>query len=384
MIPLSVPNISGKEWEYVKECLDTEWVSSAGKYVDKFESDVAKYVNSKYAVACTNGTSALQVSLRLVGVEANTEVIVPSLTFVAPVNAIVYNNASPVFMDVDEYYNIDIFKTINFIENETQYKNGYSYNKMTKKRISALLPIHMWGNAVNLEDLIPICEERNISIIEDASESLGSYYIEGKYKNQFTGSVGKLGCLSFNGNKIITTGGGGMILTNDKTLAEKAKYLTTQAKDDPVRYFHNDIGYNFRLTNVQAAIGVAQLKQLKKFLKRKKDIYNFYKIQVDKIDGLTIADVPTFSNNNHWMTLLQINEKIYGKGREGLMKDLGENGVQTRPAWAPIHLQLPYKKYQSYNIQKTEKLVNSSLCLPSSTNISDSNLQKVISCLDIS
>ena len=270
MIPLSVPNISGKEWEYVKECLDTEWVSSAGKYVDKFESDVAKYVNSKYAVACTNGTSALQVSLRLVGVEANTEVIVPSLTFVAPVNAIVYNNASPVFMDVDEYYNIDIFKTINFIENETQYKNGYSYNKMTKKRISALLPIHMWGNAVNLEDLIPICEERNISIIEDASESLGSYYIEGKYKNQFTGSVGKLGCLSFNGNKIITTGGGGMILTNDKTLAEKAKYLTTQAKDDPVRYFHNDIGYNFRLTNVQAAIGVAQLKQLKKFLKEKK------------------------------------------------------------------------------------------------------------------
>ena len=272
MIPLSVPNISGKEWEYVKECLDTEWVSSAGKYVDKFESDVAKYVNSKYAVACTNGTSALQVSLRLVGVEANTEVIVPSLTFVAPVNAIVYNNASPVFMDVDEYYNIDIFKTINFIENETQYKNGYSYNKMTKKRISALLPIHMWGNAVNLDDLIPICEERNISIIEDASESLGSYYIEGKYKNQFTGSVGKLGCLSFNGNKIITTGGGGMILTNDKTLAEKAKYLTTQAKDDPVRYFHNDIGYNFRLTNVQAAIGVAQLKQLKKFLKEKRHL----------------------------------------------------------------------------------------------------------------
>ena len=378
MIPLSVPNISGKEWEYVKECLDTEWVSSAGKYVDKFENDIAKYVNSKYAVACTNGTSALQVSLRLVGVEANTEVIVPSLTFIAPVNAIVYNNASPVFMDVDEYYNIDIVKTIDFIKNETQYKNGYSFNKKTKKRISAVLPVHMWGNAVKLDDLIQVCEERNIPVVEDSSESLGTSYIKNNYEGQHTGTIGKVGCLSFNGNKIITTGGGGMILTNDQKLADKAKYLTTQAKDDPVRYIHNEIGYNFRLTNVQAAIGLAQLEQLKTFLKRKKEIYNYYKIQVENIEGLTIADVPPYSNNNHWMILLQIDEKNYGKDREGLMKVFSDNGVQARPAWAPIHLQKPYKNYQSFNIQKTKQLVNNSLCIPSSTNISTKNLDKVI------
>ena len=384
MIPLSVPNISGREWDYVKECLDTEWVSSAGKYVDKFEEEIASYTKSKYAIACTNGTSALQVSLRLVGVKDGDEVIVPSLTFIAPVNAIKYNNANPIFMDADQYYNIDISKTVDFIKNETYFKNGYTYNNITKKRISAIVPVHMWGNAVNLDDLIPICEERNISVIEDASESLGSYYKEGKHKNHFTGSVGKLGCLSFNGNKIITTGGGGMILTNDKTLAEKAKYLTTQAKDDSIRYIHNDIGYNFRLTNLQAAIGVAQLEQLRIFLKRKKEIYHYYKSQIEKINGLVIADVPKYSLNNHWMILLQIDEKIYGKDREGLMKYLSDNGVQTRPAWAPIHLQIPYKNYQSFNIQKTKELVNNSLCLPSSTNISTENLDKVISSLDYS
>lgn len=382
MIPLSVPNIKGNEWQYVKECLDSEWVSSAGKFVDKFERDVAKYVNSKFGVACTNGTSALQVSLRLVGVELNTEVIVPSLTFIAPVNAIMYNNASPVFMDVDKYYNIDIIKTIDFIKNETHYQNGHSFNNKTKKRISAILPVHMWGNAVDLEDLITICEERNIPVVEDSSESLGTSYLNSKFKGQHTGTIGKVGCLSFNGNKIITTGGGGMILTNDQQLAEKAKYLTTQAKDDPVRYIHNDIGYNFRLTNVQAAIGVAQIKQLKKFLKRKKEIYNYYRSAVDKIKGLTIADVPTYSINNHWMTLLQIDEKIYERNRESLMKAFSEQGIQTRPAWTPIHLQRPYKNYQSYNIEKTEQLVNNSLCVPSSTNISNHNLETVISCLD--
>ncbi len=379
MIPLSVPNISGKEWEYIKDCLDTGWVSSAGKYVDRFESEVAKYVKCKYAVACTNGTSALQVSLRLVGVEVDTEVIVPSLTFIAPVNAIMYNNANPIFMDVDQYYNLDIIKTIDFINNETYYKGGFSYNKKTKKRISAVMPVHMWGNAVNLDDLVPICTERNIAIVEDSSESLGTSYLKNNYTGQHTGTIGKIGCLSFNGNKIITTGGGGMILTGDEKLAEKAKYLTTQAKDDPVRYIHNDIGYNFRLTNVQAAIGVAQMKQLNIFLKRKKEIYLHYKNQLDPINGLLIADVPNYSTNNHWMVLLQIEEKKYKNDREGLMKILSEHGIQTRPAWAPIHKQKPYKDYQNYRIDYTDILVNKSLCLPSSTNIKSSEIDKIIS-----
>ena len=275
-IPLCVPTLKGDEWKYVKECIDTEWVSSAGKYVDLFEQNISEYTGSKYAVACVNGTSAIQVSLRLAGVLPGDEVIVPTLTFIAPINAIAYNNASPVFMDADNFYNLDAGKTISFINNETVFKDGFTYNKSTNVKVAALLPVHVWGNACWLDELTELCRERNIAIVEDASESLGTFYKEGKYKGKHTGTIGKLGCLSFNGNKIITTGGGGMILTDDEKLAEKAKYLTTQAKDDPVRYIHHEIGHNFRLTNVQAALGVAQLEQLSGFLDRKRDIYRQY------------------------------------------------------------------------------------------------------------
>ena len=378
MIPLSVPNICGNEWNYVKECLDSEWVSSAGKFVNKFEDLVAEYVGCKFAIACTNGTSALQLSLRLLGVKSGTEVIVPSLTFIAPVNAIKYNNAFPIFMDVDEFYNIDTTKTIEFIKKETYFKKGHTYNKKTNKRIAAIIPIHMWGNAANIEDLLLISKERNIPILEDSSESLGTFYKKEKHSGKHTGTIGNIGCLSFNGNKIITTGGGGMILTDSQKLAEQANYLSKQAKDDPVRYIHNDIGYNFRLTNIQAAIGVAQMELLPKFLEIKSKIFKIYKKEINQINGLKIADAPFYSKNNHWMILLQINQTKYGKNRESLMKFLSKKGIQTRPAWSPIHLQKPYKKCQSFLVEKTIKLVENSLCLPSSTNISDDNIYEVI------
>ncbi|MBT6938248.1 MAG: aminotransferase class I/II-fold pyridoxal phosphate-dependent enzyme, partial [Candidatus Marinimicrobia bacterium] len=208
-IPLSVPSLKGNELEYVKECIDTEWVSSAGKYVNLFEQKIAEYTGSKYAIACMNGTAAIQVSLRLAGVEAGDEVIVSTLTFIASVNTITYNNAKPIFMDADKYYNMDAEKTIDFIKNDTLYKNGFSYNKITHKKISAILPVHVWGNACSFNELSELCKERNIAIVEDACESLGTFYNEGKYKGKHTGTIGKLGCLSFNGNKIITTGGGG-------------------------------------------------------------------------------------------------------------------------------------------------------------------------------
>ena len=270
-MPLCVPTLKGNEWKYVKECIDTEWVSSAGKYVDLFEQNISEYTGSKYAVSCVNGTFAIQVSLRLAGVLPGDEVIVPTLTFIAPINAIAYNNASPVFMNADNFYNLDAGKTISFINNETVFKDGVTYNKSTNVKVAALLPVHVWGNACWLDELTELCRERNIAIVEDASESLGTFYKEGKYKGKHTGTIGKLGCISFNGNKILTTGGGGMILTDDEKLAEKAKYLTTQAKDDPIRYVHDEIGYNFRLTNIQAALGVAQLEQLPAILKRKKE-----------------------------------------------------------------------------------------------------------------
>ena len=380
-IPLSVPSLKGNEWKYVKECIDKEWVSSAGEFVDLFEQNIAKYTGSKYAIACVNGTAAIQLSLRLIGIEPGDEVIVPTLTFIAPINAVSYNNAKPVFMDADNYYNIDVEKTAEYIKNKTVFKNGFSYNKITNKKISAIIPVHVWGNACQFNGLVELCEERNISIVEDASESLGTFYNKGKYKGKHTGTIGKLGCISFNGNKIITTGGGAMILTDDKALAEKAKYLTTQAKDDPIRYIHNEIGYNFRLTNIQAALGVAQLEQLPEILKKKKEIHHFYKTAVEKIDGLSISETPAYASNNHWMNLLQINNDIYGEDKEKLIQRLKENSIQARPVWKLNHTQKPYRNCQHYINNNAIKLLNRSLCLPSSGNLTNSDIQQVLGCL---
>lgn len=377
-IPLSVPSLKGNELKYVEECIDTEWVSSAGKYVDLFEQKIAEYTGSKYAVACVNGTSALQVSLRLVGVEAGDEVIVPTLTFIAPINVIAYNGASPVFMDADDYYNIDAVKTIQFIREETEFRDGYTYNKTSGKRISAIVPVHVWGNAAWLDELVPLCQERNIAVVEDASESLGTIYIDGNNSGKHTGTIGKVGCLSFNGNKIITTGGGGMILTNDQEFAEKAKYLTTQAKDDPVRYVHDNIGYNFRLTNIQAALGVAQLEQLPSILKRKKEIHELYNNSIKNIKGMSLSTTPEYANNSHWLNLLQIESTLYEADCESLMKRLEKNGIQTRPVWKLNHEQKPFRKCQNYKIEQANELVEKSLCLPSSSNLTDENLNKIV------
>jgi dTDP-4-amino-4,6-dideoxygalactose transaminase len=318
------------------------------------------------------------VSLNLAGINPGDEVIVPTLTFIAPINAVVYNSATPIFMDADNYYNIDSEKTIEFIENETVFKNGFTYNKTTDKKISAIIPVHVWGNAACLDELQPLCEDRNIFVVEDASESLGTVYSKGNYSGKHTGTIGRVGCLSFNGNKIITTGGGGMILTDDGQLAEKARYLTTQAKNDPVRYVHHEIGYNFRLTNIQAALGVAQLEQLPGFLERKLEIFQQYQTALQDIEGLHLADVPNYSNNNHWMNLLQIDCKEYGEDRETLMKQLEKNGIQTRPVWGLNHLQKPYKNCQSYRIEHANELVEKSLCLPSSTNLNHAEIDILI------
>ncbi len=306
------------------------------------------------------------------------EVIVPSLTFIAPVNSIAYNNATPVFLDSDNFYNLDSDKVISFIKNETFYKNGFSYNKKTNNKISAILPVHVWGNAVWLDEIIKLCREKNITVVEDASESLGTFYSDGKFKGKHTGTIGKLGCISFNGNKIITSGGGGMILTNFSKLAEKAKYLTTQAKDDPLNYVHDEIGYNFRLTNIQSAVGVAQLEQLPSILKRKKKIYNFYRKKIADITGFSICSPPKYANNNHWLNILKINRKTINKHLGHLIKKFENNGIQARPVWKLNHMQKPYQKFQNYKIENSNNLVLDSLCLPSSPNISKRDLEKII------
>ena len=382
-IPLSTPYLTGSEWKYVKECLDSGWIST-GKYTSLFQSKIAKYTKSKYAVACVNGTSALHVSLLLAGVEKNDEVIVPSLTFIAPVNAISYCQAEPIFMDSDNFFNIDVNKTIEFIEKETKLvKRGslsspVSVNKKTGRRIAALIAVHTFGNAVLLDELIKTCKLRNIKIIEDASESLGTIYSSGQYKGKHTGTIGFLGCLSFNGNKIITAGGGGMMLTNSKKIAERASYLTSQAKDDPLRYVHDNIGFNYRMTNVQAAIGTAQLEKLEIFLEKKRQVYKDYLKGISLIDGLSLCKVPNYASNNHWLNVLKIDQKTYGKSSNQLMLKLKRNLIETRPVWRLNHLQKPYKSKQSFSVKRSIDLVKNSLCLPSSSNISQGELKRVL------
>lgn len=378
MIPLSVPSIQGNEWKYIKECLDTEWVSSAGKYVDLFEKKIAEFTGSQYSIACVNGTAALHIALILAGVKPEDEVLLPTLTFISPINVVRYCGAYPIFMDADEFYNIDSKKTVDFINKETIFKEGNTYNKETKRCIRAIIPVHIFGNAVYMDDLYRTCKERSIKIIEDATESLGTKYTKGKFAGKHTGIIGELGCLSFNGNKIITTGGGGMILTDNKDYAEKAKYLTTQAKYDSVRYIHNEIGYNYRLTNIQAALGVAQLEKLPEIIEIKKRNFSIYKEKINEIPGLHLAETPEYAENNHWMYALQIDKDKYGKDREKLMQYLSEKGIQTRPVWYLNHLQKPYKGYQNYKIEKAVELWENTLNIPCSVNLTNESIHKVL------
>lgn len=378
MIPLSVPSIQGNEWKYIKECLDTEWVSSAGKYVDLFEKKIAEFTGSQYSIACVNGTAALHIALILAGVKPEDEALLPTLTFISPINVVRYCDAYPIFMDADEFYNIDSKKTVDFINKETIFKEGNTYNKETKRCIRAIIPVHIFGNAVYMDELYEICKERNIKIIEDATESLGTKYKKGEFTGKHTGTIGELGCLSFNGNKIITTGGGGMILTDNKDYAEKAKYLTTQAKYDSVRYIHNEIGYNYRLTNIQAALGVAQLEKLPEFIEIKKRNFSIYKEKINEIPGLHFAETPDYADNNHWMYEMQIDKEIYGKDREELMTCLFEQKIQTRPVWYLNHLQKPYKGYQNYKIEKAVELWENTLNIPCSVNLTNESIYKVL------
>jgi aminotransferase in exopolysaccharide biosynthesis len=390
IIPLSVPSFKGNEWDYVKKCLDTEWVSTAGKFVDDFEEQASEFTKSKYAVACISGTAALHISLLIAGVLPEDEVIVPTLTFIAPINAVRYCNAYPVFMDSDQYYNIDISKTLDFILNETEIKTAtidgvkseFSFNKKTGRRVSAIIPVHIFGNAVWLDDLIDICKKGNIRVIEDATESLGTQYNSGKFTGKLTGTIGDMGCLSFNGNKIITTGGGGMILTNNQKYAKKAYYLTTQAKDDKVRFIHNSIGYNYRLTNLQSALGCAQLQRLPEYLRIKKDNYSYYKNYIDNIDGLHLAETPGYADSNYWMYALQIDKEKYGREREELMYYLSKRKIQTRPIWYLNHKQAAYKQFQTYKIKQAQILLNNTLNIPCSVNLNKYNIDKVIASLN--
>lgn len=381
-ISLHEPSFNGNEIKYIEECINSTWVSTSGKFIDKFETALKKYLNTKHAIACISGTASLHISLLVVDVKKGDEVIVPTITFIAPINAVKYVGAEPVFMDVDNFYNIDQNKTIEFISKHTIFKNGFTINKKNKKIIRAIILVHTFGNPCSIDKLRSLCKKRNIKIIEDASESLGSKYTVGNLKNKFTGTIGDIGCISFNGNKVITSGSGGMIMTDSLKLAKKARYLIKQAKDDNLNYIHNNIGYNYGMTNIHAAIGLAQFENLKKILKFKKILYKSYLEKTKSIEGINIAMTPNYAISNHWLNIIQVDKNLFGKDKNSIIKDFIKKNIFVRPIWFPNHLQKMYKKNQCFKIKNANILHNNSICLPSSYNLRKSDLKDIINVLN--
>lgn len=377
MIPLSIPYFKGNEWKYVKECLDTRWVSTAGNYVERFERDICRYSGIKHAVSCVNGTCGLYIALFLAGVKPGDEVIVPTLTFIAPVNAVKYLGAEPVFADCDDFMNIDAEKVKEFCDNECIMIKAGLRNKKSGRMIKAIVPVHIFGNPCNLELLMNVADRYNLKVVEDATESLGASYSSGKYNGRYTGTIGDFGVYSFNGNKIITTGGGGMIITNNSKMAQKAKYLVTQAKDDPVRYIHNEIGYNFRLTNIQAALGAAQLEELDGFIKVKQKNYLLYKKELKNVEGIVFLGTPRGTNPNYWFYSIIVDKRKYGIDRERLMRRLELKGIQARPIWYLNHWQKKYVNNQRYKIRKAVWFWERVLNIPCSSGLSAKDVKKV-------
>tara|TARA_B100000989_G_scaffold289757_1_gene262039 strand:+ start:1713 stop:2885 length:1173 start_codon:yes stop_codon:yes gene_type:complete len=384
MINLHEPYLDFKDKKLINSCIKSGWISNSGEYLKKFENNISKVLNTKYALSFINCTSALQISINLINYNERNEILIPSIGFISPANCILYNRCYPIFMDVDNNYLLDIEKTTNFLKNETYLKydkiekKNFCYNKKTSRKISTLLVIHTFGNGVLMDELVKQCNKRNITIIEDAAESLGTRYKEGKYKGRYVGTIGKIGCLSFNGNKIITSGGGGMLLTKSKKIYEKANYLITQAKDDSNFYVHNEIGYNLKLSNLNAALGVSQLDKLKKFIKYKKFIYSYYKQKINKFQNIEFFESPEYVDSNYWLNLIKINKNI---NLRKVVDIFYKNSIQVRPVWAPLHLQKMLKNYQRYYIEKAPILINKSLCLPSSFTLNKNNLVKIIKIL---
>ena len=374
MIPLSVPNISGNEWKYVKDCLDTAWISSAGNYVDKFEESVRNYTGAKYAVSCMNGTAGLQISLQLAGVTNKDIVIAPNLTFVATLNAITYVGAQIILFDIcKNTWQIDVDLLQKWLEENTITKmvNGktIAIEKLSGKKIGAILPVYVLGGFVNIDKLLKISETYGIPIVEDSTEALGSFN-NGKH----SGTYGTAGVISFNGNKIISTGGGGMILTNDKDIAKRAKHITTTAKSDPLDYFHDEIGYNYRLVNVLAAIGLAQMENFEIILSRKKEIDYTYRKELSGIGDIVFQESEVDTQPNCWLFTFRTK-----KMRE-LLHYLNSKNIQSRPFWTPMNNLPMYQDLVYINENDLSNILfKECISIPSSSNLTDSDQRKVIS-----
>ncbi|HEX6809705.1 MAG TPA: LegC family aminotransferase [Gemmatimonadaceae bacterium] len=374
-IPLCVPEIRGNEWAYIKECLDTNWVSSVGEYVDRFERSLADASGARYGVATSSGTSALHTALIVAGVEADDEVLVSTLTFIAPVNAIRYVGAWPVFIDAEpDYWQMDAARVAQFLEQSCERRGSALYDRATNRRVRALLPVHVMGHPVDMAPLLELARRYDLIVIEDATESLGA-----RYRGTPVGHMGDVACFSFNGNKLITTGGGGMLVTDREDWARRAKYLTTQAKDDPVEFEHGAVGYNYRLTNIQAAMGVAQMEQLDDYLAAKRRIAERYAAALADVPGLTVMRQAPWAQSAWWLYTVLVDAVPFGMDARALMRHLGAHKIQTRPLWQPIHQSKPYQGMTpALGCPVSERLHSQALSLPCSVGLQAEQQTRVI------
>lgn len=364
IIPLHAPFFGGNEKKYLEECIDSIFVSSVGKFVDLFEEKIVEYTGTNKAVACVNGTNALHLALKLIGVKQENEVITQSLTFIATANAIKYCNANPIFLDVDsDTMGLSPKALKNFLETETYFdsKNNKCVNKLTQKTISACVPMHTFGHPCKIDEIIEICDLYHIAVVEDAAESVGSFY-----KGQHTGTFGKIGVLSFNGNKIITTGGGGMLLFHDEDLAKQAKHLTTQAKvPHPWEFVHDQIGYNYRMPNINAALGCAQMENLDKYLVNKRETAEKYRIFFANKDIASFIE-PKDSKSNYWLNVIILKDK---ESRNNFLGYTNNNGVVTRPIWCLMNKLEMFRNCQTDSLQNSQWFEERVVNLPSSVRL---------------
>jgi len=364
-VTLHSPRFKGGEWEYLRDCLDSTFVSSVGAYVDRFEADLAAYTGAKHAVAVVNGTAALHVALLLAGVQVGDEVLVPALTFVATANAVRYCNATPHFVDSNETtLGIDPDALRDWLGLMTERHDGLCINRATGKVIRALLPMHTFGLPCSMEALQAVASDFGMLVVEDAAESLGSWYGE-----RHTGTIGRIGTLSFNGNKIITTGGGGAILTNDTALARRAKHLTTTAKlQHRWDYEHDEVGFNYRMPNLNAALGCAQLERLPDFLASKRRLHARYQSVFSGINGVTLVEEPAQTQSNYWLQALLLDSAAAGQ-RDSILIATNDAGYMTRPAWRLLHQLTPYRNCPRAPLPTAESLGQRLINIPSSADI---------------
>lgn len=364
-LALHEPRFCGNEWCYLKECLDSTFVSSVGKFVDRFEDDLATFTGAKRAVAVVNGTAALHVSLLLAGVEAGDEVLLPALTFIATANAVAYCNATPHFVDSEERsLGMDAYALREYLSGTTQMRDGHCINRSTGRVIRAMVPMHTFGHPVDIEALLSVAHDFRLQLIEDAAESLGST-VGGRH----TGTFGLMGTLSFNGNKTITTGGGGAILTNDLELGARAKHLTTTAKV-PHRwnFLHDEVGYNYRLPNINAALGCAQLEQLPCFLSEKRRLFDRYQSRFAEVEGVRLVSEPAGCRSNYWLQTLLLDESLSDQ-RDAILTATNDAGLMTRPVWTLMHRMPMYSNKPKAPLPVAESLERRLINIPSSSGL---------------